>query len=62
MGEVSRRRQSGLSGLIRLGGLGLLVVASAVATALPATAASGIGVFVGYADSVRANATNFPTP
>jgi len=62
VGEASRRRPNGLTGLIRLGGLGFLVVASAVATALPATAASGIGVFVGYADSTRANATNFPTP
>ena len=62
VGEPSRRRRGGLSGLIRMGALGLLVVASTVATVFPVSAASRIGVFVGYADSVRANPTNFPTP
>ena len=42
-----------------LGILGSLITAVSMAT--PA-AASNIGVFVGYADSVRANAVNFPTP
>ena len=62
MREATRRRRSGLSRLISLAGLGFVVVASGVATAIPVAAASGIGVFVGYADSVRANPTNFPTP
>jgi len=61
VGEPSRRR-GGLSGLMRMGVLGFLVVASTVATVFPVSAASGIGIFVGYADSVRANPTNFPTP
>ena len=47
---------------MRMGVLGFLVVASTVATVFPVSAASGIGIFVGYADSVRANPTNFPTP
>ena len=42
--------------------LGTVVLGSALATAAPASAASGISVWVGYADTVRANATNFPTP
>jgi hypothetical protein len=33
-----------------------------VATAAPASAASGVDVYVGYADTLRANPTNFPTP
>jgi len=39
-----------------------LVLGSAITTAAPAAAASGIGVYVGYADSLRAEATSFPTP
>jgi hypothetical protein len=42
--------------------LGILIVGSLVTTAASAWASSGIGVFVGYADTARANATNFPTP
>ena len=42
--------------------LGILSLITAVSTATPAAASSSIGVYVAYADSVRANATNFPTP
>jgi hypothetical protein len=42
--------------------LGILSLITAVSTATPAAASSNIGVFVGYADSVRADAGNFPTP
>jgi hypothetical protein len=42
--------------------LGIIGLIAAVGTATPAAASSNIAVFVGYADSVRADATNFPTP
>jgi len=42
--------------------LGILSLVTAVSTATPAAAASNIGVFVGYADSARADPANFPTP
>jgi hypothetical protein len=45
-----------------LAALGILSLITAVSTATPAAASSNIGVFVGYADSARANAANFPTP
>jgi hypothetical protein len=35
---------------------------TAVSAATPAAASSNIGVFVGYADSLRADPANFPTP
>jgi len=40
------------------------LVASGVvaATAAPASAAAGVDVYVGYADTLRADPTNFPTP
>ena len=38
------------------------LVLGSLTTIVPASASSGIGVFVGYADSLRADATNFPTP
>ncbi|HEV3171289.1 MAG TPA: Ig-like domain repeat protein, partial [Actinocrinis sp.] len=34
----------------------------AAVTAAPASAASSVDVYVGYADNLRANPTNFPTP
>lgn len=37
-------------------------VALTVASPLPASAAGGISVSVGYADNIRANPANFPTP
>jgi hypothetical protein len=48
--------------LATLLGVGIVVIAAALETAAPAAATSGIGVYVGYADNYRANATNFPTP
>jgi len=59
MGDGLRRRRA--PHLAIAGMLAGLVLGS-LATIIPASAASGIGVFVGYADSLRANATNFPTP
>jgi hypothetical protein len=38
------------------------LVIGSLATIVPASASSGIGVFVGYADSLHANPANFPTP
>jgi hypothetical protein len=38
------------------------VVAAALAGAAPAAASTGIGVYIGYADSSHPNATHFPTP
>ena len=57
--EHGRRRRARV---MTLGTLAILLIGSAIAGAVPAAAASGIGVFVGYADSLRANATDFPTP
>jgi len=46
-----------------LAGMLLLTTLTSVArTAAPARAAGTVDVFVGYADSLRASATNFPTP
>ncbi len=42
--------------------LGILGLVTSVATAAPAAASSNIAVYVSYADSVRADAVNFPTP
>src|SRR2546422_5853506 len=42
--------------------LGLLTIATAIGNATPAAASSGIRIYVGYADSLRANAVSFPTP
>ncbi len=42
--------------------LSLIVGGSLVGAAVPAAAQSTIGVYVSYADSFRADATNFPTP
>jgi hypothetical protein len=58
-GQRHARRTSKLS-IAAL--LGLLVVGSVIGTAVPAAAQSGIQVTVAYADSVRADPTNFPTP
>jgi hypothetical protein len=52
-------RASKLATMVSFGGL---LFGSLIVTGVPAAAASGIGVYVGYADSTRANATNFPTP
>ena len=61
MGEGLRRGPSRGPHVAIAGMLAGLVLGS-LATIMPASASSGIGVFVGYADSLRADAANFPTP
>ena len=53
----ARRSKLGLVAI-----LGTLSIATAVSAAIPAAAANGISVFVGYADSLRVESLNFPTP
>jgi len=59
--DIRRTFTSRASRLATVVGFGALLLGSVIVTAVPA-AASGIGVYVGYADSTRANAINFPTP
>ena len=61
MGEGLRRR-TGRGPHLAIAGMLAGLVLGSLATIMPASASSGIGVFVGYADSLRANAANFPTP
>jgi len=42
--------------------LSILSLGSAIVSATPVAATSGVGVYVGYGDSLRAEATSFPTP
>ena len=60
--EQLARRRSRLSRLTLVTGLGILSLVTAVSSAVPAAAQSGIQVFVGYADDSRADVTSFPTP
>jgi hypothetical protein len=60
--EQLARRGNRLSRLTLVTGLGILSLVTAVSSAVPASAQSGIQVFVGYADILRADATTFPTP
>jgi hypothetical protein len=60
--EQPAHRRNAVSRLTLVAGLGILSLAAAVSSALPAAAQSGIQVFVGYADILRADATTFPTP
>ena len=60
--EQVDRRGNRLSKLTLVAGLGILSLVTAVSSAVPASATSGIQVFVGYADILRADATTFPTP
>jgi hypothetical protein len=60
--EQLARRGNRLSRLTLVAGLGILSLVTAVSSAVPASAQSGIQVFVGYADDSRADATTFPTP
>jgi hypothetical protein len=60
--EQLARRRNRVSRLTLVAGLGILSLVTAVSSAVPASAQSGIQVFVGYADDFRADATNFPTP
>jgi hypothetical protein len=59
VGEAARRTSKKAA---LIASLGVLLLGAAVSSALPASASSGIGVFVSYADSLRADAVNFPTP
>jgi Bacterial Ig-like domain (group 1) len=60
--EQLARRGNRVSRLTLVAGLGILSLVTAVSSAVPASAQSGIQVFVGYADDFRAAATTFPTP
>jgi hypothetical protein len=60
--HVHRRHSSGASKLALMAALGVAIIGTALTNAAPAWATSGIGVFVGYADNLRADATSFPTP
>ena len=57
-----RAGRTGVPKLATVVSLGILSIVAAFLPTAPASAASGINVFVGYADSLRANAINFPTP
>jgi Bacterial Ig-like domain (group 1) len=60
--EQLARRGNRLSRLTLVTGLGILSLVTAVSSAVPASAQSGIQVFVGYADDFRADVKSFPTP
>ena len=60
--EQLARRRNAVSRLTLVAGLGILSLVTAVSSSVPAAADSGIQVFVGYADILRADATSFPTP
>jgi len=60
--EQLARRRNRLSRLTLVTGLGILSLVTAVSSAVPAAAQSGIEVYVGYADLYRADVTSFPTP
>ena len=62
MGNGSDRSLARSSKLALVSVLGLLSIATAIGNVTPAAASSGIRVYVGYADSYRANAISFPTP
>ena len=62
MGESRRTTAFGKARTALVAVLGILGLVTSVSTAIPAAASSNIGVFVGYADSLRADAVNFPTP
>jgi Big-like domain-containing protein len=59
--QLGRRQAHRASKLATAISLAAAIMGSAFAT-MPVAAASGVGVFVGYADSLRADATSFPTP
>jgi len=62
VGESRRQHLGRASKLSVLSLLGILTVGAALANVIPAAASSNIGVWVAYADSLRADPTNFPTP
>ena len=54
--------QRGRGPHVAIAGMLAGLVLGSLATIMPASATTGIGVFVGYADSLHANPSNFPTP
>src|SRR2546429_7988666 len=58
----SGTRMAGTRLLALLGAAALVLVAVALSPVRPASAASNVEVSVGYADTLRANVNNFPTP
>lgn len=62
MERIDQRSRGGRSKVVTLLGAVGLLASSLVVTAAPAAATSGIGVYVGYTDTFRADPTNFPTP
>jgi len=60
--EVVQPKRNGARRLTIAALLAILAAGVAVAGAAPASASTGIGVFVAYADSLRADASSFPTP
>ena len=60
--EITRFRSAGTRLALTFTAAAALALTGAVWTAAPAHAAGGVEVFVGYADNLRANPTNFPTP
>lgn len=61
MGNGRRQRSSGASRFVLLGVFTALIIGSLISTATPA-AASGISVYVGYADSGHTDPHTFPAP
>ena len=59
--DVVRQRHHA-SKLAIYGLVSAVILAAAITTPITAAAQSNIGVYVAYADSLRANASNFPTP
>ena len=62
MGESRRTVAVVTRRMALVAALGILGLITSVSTAARAAASTNIAVFVGYADSARANAANFPTP
>ena len=62
MGESRRSAAFGKARTALVAALGILGLVTSVAAAIPAAASSNIGVWVAYADSLRADPANFPTP
>ena len=56
------RRPGGVPKVALVATLGILSLVTAVSNVTSVSASTGIGVFVGYADSLRADIGNFPTP
>lgn len=62
MGESRRTAASTKVRAALVAAVGILGLVTSVVSAAPAAASTNIGVWVAYADSVRADPANFPTP